>query len=555
MSNRIISCVLLLLAATLGRAQLVIPQLNLASPSDALWVHLHYLQKDSYDPGIAAEAFTGSDSISRVEWAVKLKQIYDGSGLYIRMNQVPQSPEYLDSISLKHYYTPFPNELPQIYLEREGDKWYYSIDAAQTINDLHKAIYPLGTDALVSFFGRQSEKTFLGISIWQYTGIFILLLISLLVYFVLTFLFRWIIRKLSGFDSATIPGFSEYVRKIANIASVAIVLWIVKVLLPLIQLPVKTSAYVHIGLRIVITFLLILLVLRIVNLVTAYFVKVSERTESRMDDQFIPILKQIAKVLIVTFGVLHILNLLDFNITALIAGLSIGGLALALAAQDTIKNFLGSVMIFADRPFQIGDFVEGSGFVGTVVEVGFRSTRIKTSDTSIISVPNGNMANVSVTNKGARQFRLFNTTLGLVYSTPPDLVEAFMLGVKKILLRHPHVSKDDIYVRLVELGPSSLNIFVRAYLEASNYAMELEVKESINLALLRWAETLGVQYAFPTSTLHVESLPGQINLTPNYDTSEEKIGKKWQQFMENFESRLLKEDTGKEGSDQASEQT
>ena len=115
-------------------------------------------------------------------------------------------------------------------------------------------------------------------------------------------------------------------------------------------------------------------------------------------------------------------------------------------------------------PFQIGDFVEGSDFVGTVVEVGFRSTRIKTSDTSIISVPNGNMANISVTNKGARQFRLFNTTLGLTYDTPPDLMEAFLQGVKDIMIKHPFVSNDDIYVRFVEFGASSLNIFVRAYM-------------------------------------------------------------------------------------------
>ena len=524
----------MIVGVTSAQAQGVPSQLQLASPSDALWVHLHYLQSDNYEPGISASTFRGADSLSRVDLAVQLKQIYDGSGLYVRINQVPQDPDYVDSISLEHFYTPFPEELPQIYLEKIGDQWFYAQEVAASIDKLHKEIYPFGTDALLTFFGTKSERTFLGVSVWQYAGVIILIAICFLAYFLLTYLFRFLIRKLSGINSESIPDFLSHVRKIANLMSFVLVLWIVRILMPLIQLPVQATAVLHKGLRMIATFLIVLVVLRVINLITAYLVTISDRTESRMDDQFIPILRQIARVVVVIVGVLHILNLLDFNITALIAGLSIGGLALALAAQDTVKNFLGSVMIFADRPFQIGDYVEGGGFAGTVVEVGFRSTRIKTSDTSIISVPNGNMANVSVTNKGVREFRLFSTTLGLTYDTPPDLIEAFMQGVKDIMIHHPRVSNDDIYVRFVEFGASSLNIFVRSYLAVPGYADELETKESINLALLRWAEKLGVQFAFPTTTMQVETFPGQISNSATYENDPKVVKEKWDAFLADF---------------------
>ena len=535
--RQIILIFLMILQARSSDAQGTLPQLDLATPSDAMWVHLNFLQSDSYEPGISATAFSGSDSLTRVDLAVQLKQIYDGSGLYVHINQVPQDPDYVDSISQEHFYTPFPKELPQIYLEKIGDRWFYAQEASESIDQLHKDIYPFGTDALVTFFGTKSSRTFLGISVWQYAGVFILLAICLLAYFLLTYLFRFLIRRLSGIASRAIPEFVSHVRKIANLASFALVLWIVRILLPLLQLPVQATAIVHKSLRIAATFLIVLVLLRVVNLITAYLVTISARTESRMDDQFIPILKQITKVIIVVIGVLHILNLLDFNITALIAGLSIGGLALALAAQDTVKNFLGSVMIFADRPFQIGDFVEGAGFVGTVVEVGFRSTRIKTSDTSIISVPNGNMANASVTNKGVREYRLFSTTLGITYDTPPDLLEAFTQGVKDIMTHHPQVSNDDIYVRFVEFGASSLNIFVRAYMAVPGYAEELEIKESINLALLRWAETLGVQFAFPTTTMQIETFPGQTGTIASYEKDPEIVEEKWKRFLADFLER------------------
>ncbi len=513
-------------------------RLTMSTPHDAMWVHLYYLQSEHYDPGQSAEAFVDADSITRVKWAIQLKQIFDGEGLYVQMNLLPKESDYIDTVSQRAYYTPFPNELPQIYLQKTGNRWHYSDETTSVIPSLHKSIYPLGTDLLINLIPASDQKKFLGLELWQYIGILILLLTGFVVYWAVSFLLRFIIRKLSGVQLTLVENFTGFVKKIASIGSILLVVWAIKVLTPLLQLPIKLSAFVQVSLRIALTILIVLLCLRIINLIMAYLRRISDQTASRMDDQLIPILHQIARIIVIVAGILQILRFLEFNITALIAGVSIGGLALALAAQDTVKNFLGSVMIFADRPFQIGDWIEGDGFMGTVVEVGFRSTRIKIPDTSVISVPNGNMANASVVNKGVREYRLFNTSVGLTYDTPPALIEAYIEGVKKIIIEHPEVSNENYYVYFNNMGASSLDIFVRAYMVASTYDDELRIKQSLYLSILRWAEHLGVRFAFPSTTMYVEEFPGQISLMPTYQQSEEDVKAKWDRFYDDFKSRL-----------------
>ena len=487
----------LIVSATAILGQETVPELELKSPHDAIWVHLYYLQPEQYRPGLSAMAFFEGDSLRRVSQAIKLKQILDGKGLYVHMNMLPQEADYIDTTVQKHFYTPFPNELPEVYLEKVNDKWYYSSASSQALPDLHKEVYPFGTDLFLKFFSNQGQQRFLGISGWQYLGILFLILITLIFYWVLSAFFRWLSGRLASARLKEVLNYNILNKKITRVFTLLVVFWMLKLLIPLIQLPINLASSIHLALRIIITVFLMMFFLRLVNLFIAYMSMATEQTENKMDDQIIPILDRLLKILVVVAAVIQILRLLDVNVTALIAGVSIGGLALALAAQDTVKNLIGSVMIFIDRPFQIGDWVEGSGFAGSVVEVGFRSTRIKTPDTSIISVPNGSMANASVTNMGVRNMRLYNFTLGVTYDTPPVYIEKFLDGIKQIILEHPEVSNEGYYVYFKAFGGSSLDIMVRAYLLTTMYDDELRIKESIHLAIMRWAETLGVRFAFP----------------------------------------------------------
>jgi MscS family membrane protein len=142
-----------------------------------------------------------------------------------------------------------------------------------------------------------------------------------------------------------------------------------------------------------------------------------------------------------------------------------------------------------------------------VDEVGFRSTRIRTIDTSIISVPNGSLANMSVTNLGVRVFRILNTTLTITYNTPPDLIEQFIAGLKEMILENPKISDENYYVHFRNMSDSSLDIMFRCYLDVEGYAEELAERERVLLRILRMAESLGIQFAFPSSSIYVEQFP------------------------------------------------
>jgi MscS family membrane protein len=161
---------------------------------------------------------------------------------------------------------------------------------------------------------------------------------------------------------------------------------------------------------------------------------------------------------VVAIGLLYVLQSLNFDITTLLAGISIGGIALALAAQDTLKNFFGSLMIFIDKPFQIGDWINFNEVDGTVEEVGFRSTRVRTFANSLVYVPNGKLADSTIDNFGLRQYRRFSTTISLTYDTPTALIRQFVDGLNEIVANHPDTRKDFWEVKLNTMGSHSLNI-------------------------------------------------------------------------------------------------
>ncbi|HPH83765.1 MAG TPA: mechanosensitive ion channel family protein, partial [Flavobacteriales bacterium] len=184
-----------------------------------------------------------------------------------------------------------------------------------------------------------------------------------------------------------------------------------------------------------------------------------------------------------------------------------GGLAFALAAQDTIKNMFGSLMIFVDKPFQIGDLVSADGFTGTVEEVGFRSTRIRTGANSLISVPNGKLVDMVVDNLGMRQFRRYKTFINLTYDTPVELIELYVKGLRQIVHLHPQTRAEENEIHVNEMSTSSISILFNVFFSSTSWSEELKARHEIILETIRLAEALGVRLAFPTQTLHIESFP------------------------------------------------
>ena len=231
-------------------------------------------------------------------------------------------------------------------------------------------------------------------------------------------------------------------------------------LLPLLQLPVKLSRPILFSAEGLVAICGIMVVFRLSDLVWFRLHQKADETESPMDDALVPLIEKAGKFLIVLAGLIILLQEWGFNITALLAGVSIGGVALAFAAQDTIKHLFGSAMIFIDRPFHIGDWIKVGDQEGTVEAIGFRSTRIRTFANSVLYVPNGKLADTNIDNYGLRHIRRYKTYLGLQYDTPPEKMEAFVQGLRKIVAEHPltvnEEGKTHIYFNSYEA--SSLNI-------------------------------------------------------------------------------------------------
>lgn len=258
----------------------------------------------------------------------------------------------------------------------------------------------------------------------------------------------------------------------------------------------------------IIEFLIILAVgwflFNLVEVIDAALRRLSEKTESKLDDQLVPLVRKALRLfLVVIFTLFVAQNVFGLNITGWLAGLGIAGLAVSLAAQDSIKNLFGSITVLFDKPFTVGDWVVTEGLEGTVEEVGFRSTRIRTFYNSLITLPNANLINASVDNYGRRQFRRWKTHIGVQYDTTPDQLVAFTEGIRELVRSHPYTRKDYFQVWCHEFGASSLNILIYIFHEVPDWSTELRERERLFLDIVRLADKLGVSFAFPTQTVHL----------------------------------------------------
>jgi MscS family membrane protein len=358
---------------------------TLATPYDAIYNHLYYLQHDSYQPAQSALSFDLALAPEKAQkLAIKLKQILDGKGLYVQMSKVPEEANYVDSTYQKKQYYLFPEALPEVYVEFRNKRWQYGNETVKAIPTLHRQTYPMGTDYLLKVLERDSGKTYWGLFTWQYIGILSMIFLAFILFLLLRLLFKPILRKIGKMSFHIDLDNEKLLNSTTHILSLLTVFFLLKLVFPVLQMPVKWTSFTKRALEIIITVFIALLLLRVLEYVMNYFKSIADRTESKMDDQLIPILRQIIKLVIIGAAIFQILHLINVNVAALIAGISIGGLALALAAKDTVNNLIGSMMIFLDKPFQIGDFIEVNGQFGTVIEVGFRTTRIQTKDTSIL---------------------------------------------------------------------------------------------------------------------------------------------------------------------------
>ncbi|NJN24818.1 MAG: mechanosensitive ion channel family protein [Cyclobacteriaceae bacterium] len=422
------------------------------------------------------------------------------------------------------------SKYPHIYLEKIGSRWYYSSETVAHIPEIHSEIYPFGVDKLLDLLPKMGTSKYFGLQLWQLVGILLIIIISMVFHKIFTLIIEKIIINFMiryGYRKVA----DSYMAPIAKPMSILIIFPILLLLVPVLQLPLTITTYTIIALKALWPVFATIVFYRIVDVLGEYLVKLADRTESTLDDQLVPLLRKALKIFVIIIGVLAILANLDIDILPLLTGLSIGGLAFALAAQDTLKNFFGSIMIFIDKPFQIGDWITSGDIDGTVEEVGFRATRVRTFRNSVTYVPNGMIADKTVDNHGLRRYRRFTTQIGITYDTPAHLINVFVDGLRGIVTKHPHTWKDNYHIYFNDLANSSLNIMFYIFFEVPTWGDELRCRHEILIEIVKLAENLGVNFAFPTRTLHMETFPEKKGNSPEFEMETATLNKKLQEFM------------------------
>lgn len=485
------------------------PDLN--SPQKAIETHLLYLQDDSYDPQRSAKVIPISygDLKKRKAIAIKLKELFDGMGLYLDPELIPQDPNYIDTnYNNQNIYFLSPLDASLYLVKDTSGDWVYSEATINGLDKAYKSIYPFGVDFLKNLLPYNiGVKSFLGLALWQWSGIGVLI--------VGAFLLRFVITQLLGifmgilFRSALKHYAPERSKLIAMLRFFSIFLVIrgLDIASSSLQLNPYLYNYITIGFLLSGCVALVFGFLRAIDIISAYLTKIVGRTDNQMDDQLLPLVIRILNILVIGTGAVYALTVFNIDLTAILAGLSVGALAFALAAQDTVKNFLGSVTVFVDKPFKIGDYVKVNGVEATVESVGIRSTRLRTPDRSLVTIPNGELSNMTIDNLGERNLRRWKTILGLTYDSKPEAIQNLCRSIKELYARSEHVDVEHSSVHLHTLNASSIDILLLIYMDANSYDDELDIREQLVFEIMDLVAKEGLSFAFPSQSIYIESQP------------------------------------------------
>lgn len=285
-----------------------------------------------------------------------------------------------------------------------------------------------------------------------------------------------------------------------------------------IGLPTEVVSVLLIVLRIVTLLAAVWAAFAVIDLLADYFSRRAKRSDRKFDDLVVPVAATTARVIAVLASVILAAAAFSEEIpSTLLGGLGIGGVAIALASQETLSNFFGSITVLFDRPFEVGDWVRVEGIEGEVESVGFRSTRIRTGMNSQVTLPNNKIASAAIDNWGRRRYRRYLTRLGVEYNTTPEQMEAFCEGIRELIRRQPHTRKDFYAAYFNEYGASALEVLLVVFFEVPDWPTELRERHRLLADILRLAERLEIGFAFPTQTLHLHQSDSTSGAMPEID--------------------------------------
>jgi len=274
-------------------------------------------------------------------------------------------------------------------------------------------------------------------------------------------------------------------------------------LVPLLQLVKPAQELIHTSLHVLLFLDFFWALLRGVDVLGAFLLQSRWTTQYPASRSLVPLGARLVKAAILGMAIVGVLGELGFSVTSLVAGLGIGGLALALAAQKTGENLFAAFSIGIDQPFRVGDFVNIAGMIGTVETIGLRSTRIRTLDRTLVTVPNGKLAEMNIESFAVRDRIRFTTKIGVVYETTAAQMRAILAGFEAALRGHARIWPDTVVVRFAGFGDSSLDIEIMCWFQVTDYNEFRDCRQDVLLAFMDVVEKAGSSFAFPTRTVHL----------------------------------------------------
>lgn len=514
-------CVLALLATD--------PVAGCASPRDVVAGWLQALPVGGEDPTAAARCVALPPDMSQAQAQTAMaafKRVADARGVLFRLDAIPDSPDYKDPRTGEARFLP-STMLPDLELVQTRQGWAFSPSTLRAARRLYDETFVLDLKTLSQRLPSWMTRPVFGIAGWQVAAVVVLVLLGMIVrLLVSTFVLAWLRRIMPrlGFhwsDEVVVPA-SKPLGLLALAGVVALGL-------PLIGFPAGLAVILGLAVRTAAASSVVLVIYRLIDVLAESMLERARATSTKLDDQLVPLVRRFAKITTVAIGAVFVLQNLQVDVGSLIAGLGLGGLAFALAAKDTISHLFGSITVFLDKPFQIGDWVNTCGVEGAVEEVGFRSTRVRTFSDTLVTIPNGKLTDAIVDNFGLRRHRRCHVTLNLTYATTPEQMEAFCAGVRGIIMTHPHTRKEGYDVAFTAFGAASLDVMISFFWTVTTWSEEQRVRHEVYLDIWRLARDLAVQFAFPTQTLHIETVATSTEMAPHaappLSTLQEVVGR------------------------------
>jgi MscS family membrane protein len=408
--------------------------------------------------------------------------------------------------------------------------WKISAASVATIPDLYRRYgYGMRAEALPSVF---LETEWLDTQLWQWLALPILVGVGYGLGRLVTTLGLRLLRRWR----------SEPASVLGTFVAGPVRLLIIVLFLSLARRPLQLSVTVSRGLDALEQILLIIAItwtiLRVVESCEAIVRSQALRRDKTILLPLLPVVRKSVKILIATFAGVAVLHSFGVNVIAVLAGLGVGGIAVALAAQKTLENFIGGITLYADQPVRVGEFCRFGGTVGTVEEVGLRSTRVRTLDRTVVTVPNAEFSNLQIENFARRDRIWYHPTLHLHYETTSDQIRYFLVEGHRLLYAHPKVDSASARIRFAGFGNASLDLEVFSYVTVTDYGEYLEVAEDLNLRIMDIVAAAGSSLVFPSQTTYVEEGRG---LDPERAQAAEAQVQEWRERRELWLPRLPQE--------------